>query len=155
MCDSRYSRRSSSWLILATALGMAGCLADRSRPTPAEAEVDVRLSVQLLEPRSGMAVVSGDSVHVSVHARDLGGERLTGVGFIARRFTTGLATLDSAAIHFSARDEASQVFSFAMPDLPTNTQVDIYGIAFGEGSLHRLSTPAYVIAVRCAFTFCR
>jgi hypothetical protein len=101
-----------------------------------------------------MAVLSGDSVHVSVHARDLDGEGLSGVGYVARRFAPGLPTLDSGAVHFTSRSESSHVFSFAMPDLPTNTQVDIYGIAFGAGR-QRLSTPSYVIAIRCAFATCR
>jgi hypothetical protein len=135
-------------------VGTAGCLADRARPSPVEEEVTTRLSVQLLGPRSGMAIMSGDSVHVSVHARDLDGFGLSGLGFVARRFSPGLPTIDSAAVHFTSRSESTHVFSFAMPDLPTNTQVDIYGIAFG-GGLHRLSTPSYVLAVRCAFSICR
>ena len=146
--------RSRRLLTLAVLLAMTACFADRDRPSPVEAPVVLRLSVQLLGPRSGLAVQGGDTVHVRVHARDLDGQGLLGVGFVARRFSAGLPRVDSAAVRFAARGDTTHDFTFLMPNLPTNSQIDIYGIAFGSGSAHRLSPPTYVLAVRCTIGIC-
>ncbi|HUF52103.1 MAG TPA: hypothetical protein VMN60_14860 [Longimicrobiales bacterium] len=155
MYGSRRRLRSRSRAVaLVGLIGAAGCFAERERPSPVEPSVEARLSVQLLAPRPGMAVLTGDTVRVQVLARDLSGQGLLGIGFLARRFSPGLPRVDSAAVRFAARADTTHEFLFIMPELPTNTQVDIYGIAFGSGTQHRVSPPSYVIAVRCSGTSC-
>ncbi len=109
------------------------------------------LSVTVVEPRQGITVLAGKPMAVRVEARDLGGTRLAGVGYVVRRFAGGLATtLDSATIDLAQISDTTQTFSFTVPaSLVTNTQLDIYGIAFGPGSQSRVSAPRSVIVARC------
>jgi hypothetical protein len=136
---------------VATLLVATACYADRTRPTPLEAEETASLSVQLLDPRDGMAVLGDHTITVAVLGRDLSGDRLEGVGFVARRMGNGApATLDSVALRTAAPGRVLQrEFVFAVPDLATNTQVDVIGIAYGPGSQARLSDPSSLIVIRC------
>jgi hypothetical protein len=87
---------------------------------------------------------------VSVLARDLDGRALTGVGFVARRFAPGFPALDSVAIVFTPRDDSTHVFTLHIPaTLPTNTQIDVYGIAYGPNRQARLSTASSLVAAPC------
>jgi hypothetical protein len=139
--------------LLATFSGvLAGaCSFDRDRPSPVEAADTAALSVELLEPSNGITVVAGRDLVVRVSARDLSGNRLEGVGFVARRFASGNnATLDSAVFALAGEDEATHEFAFSVPSsLPTSTQLDIFGIALGPGSQARLSIPRSVIVAQC------
>jgi len=137
--------------VLAVLLIAAACYTDRSRPSPTEVEGTASLSVQLLDPRNGQAVLGAHTINVAVRGRDLSGVQLRGVGFVARRVGNGTpVTLDSVAVRAdSASRSLQQEFVFAVPDLPTNTQVDIYGIAYGPGSQVRLSNPSSLIVIRC------
>jgi hypothetical protein len=136
----------SCFLLLAS-----GCLRDRERPSPFEPDSQASLSVQLLEPRPGVTLIAGRAALVRVSARDLLGEHLTGVGFVARHFGSGAnATLDSVAFHFDATSDTVREFSFTVPaTLPTSTQLDIFGIAYGPGNQSRLSIPNSVIVAQC------
>lgn len=140
--------------LLAGALG-AGCVRDRERPSPVEPDPQASLSVQLLEPRPGVTLVAGRDVTIRVSARDLAGEHLTGVGYVARRFGFANPTLDSVAFHFAATSDTIRDFTFSVPaSLPTSTQLDFYGIAYGPGTQARLSTPNSVIVAQCTVGQC-
>jgi len=136
---------------LALALVTTSCYADRARPSPTETEQPVSLTVQLLEPRNGQAVLGAHTINVAVLGRDLSGAGLRGVGFVARRMGGGGATtLDSVAVRpDTASRSLQQEFVFAVPDLPTNTQVDVIGIAYGPGTATRLSDTSSLIVIRC------
>ncbi|CAN5862509.1 hypothetical protein BH23GEM9_BH23GEM9_09940 [soil metagenome] len=134
----------------------AGCFEDRARPWPVEPRSPARLSVQVLAPRAGVTVATGDDIGVSVNARDLDGRSLTGIGFVARRLAPGSPVLDSAAVQFAGRGDSTHVFVLRVPqDLPTSTQVDIYGIAFGPGTQSLVSSSAPVVVVNCTNGVCR
>jgi hypothetical protein len=142
------------WLAVLSAL--TGCFEDRTRPLPVEPDVEARLTVQLLAPRTGNTVVTGDDVTVMVSGRDLDGRALTGVGFVARRAAPGMPVLDSAAVQFAARADSTHPFVFRVPaNLPTNAQVDVYGIAYGPGPQARLSVAANLVVVNCSNGVCR
>lgn len=135
------------WVLLALPVG--GCYVDRSRPGPSEPEITGSLSVQVIEPRHGISVLGARPLAVRIQGRDLGGARLEGVGFVARRSGSGAATLDSAAFRPGAAGVLDHEFEFTVPDLPTNTQVDVYGVAYGPGTQARLSVASSVVVVRC------
>jgi hypothetical protein len=129
---------------------LGGCIEDRVRPLPAEPTQAVRLSVQLLAPRHGLTVPLGRELVISVSARDLNGVALTGIGFVARRFAPGSPTIDSAAVVFPARADSTHEFTLLVPsNLPSNAQIDIFGIAYGPAAQSRLSTPSSVVGVPC------
>ena len=129
---------------------LAGCFEDRARPDPFTPSEPARLSVEILEPRTGLTVPLGGNITVSVLARDLDGRGLTGVGFVARRFAPGFPMVDSAAIAFSPRSDSTHVFTLRIPTtLPNNVQIDVFGIAYGAPRQSRLSTPSYLVGVVC------
>ncbi len=130
----------------------AACYSDRSRPSPTESEQPVRLSVLLNAPLNGQAVYGDRTTTVSVEAVDLSGDQLHGVGFVARQVRNGNVplTLDSVALRPDTTSRLlEQEFVFAVPDLPQNTEIDVFGIAYGPGTLARLSDPSAIIVVRC------
>ncbi|MGD8279111.1 MAG: hypothetical protein PVH00_13830 [Gemmatimonadota bacterium] len=137
--------------MLGVLLVAAACYSDRSRPSPTETEPQVLLSVRLIDPRNGQAVLGDHTINVSVEGRDLIGAQLRGVGFVARRVGNGEpVTLDSVAVLPGTPSRLlQQEFVFAVPDLPTNTEVDVFGIAYGPGSQTRLSDPSSLIVIRC------
>jgi len=146
--------RTAALCILAAAL--TGCFEDRVRPLPTEVVAAARLSVQINSPRSGITVPSGQDVSITVEARDLERDALEGVGFVARRFAPGLPTIDSAAVRFTARTDTAHTFTFRVPaTFATNTQIDVYGIAFGPRTQARLSEPTYLIVARCVNGVCQ
>lgn len=147
-------RRIGATLVLS--LLLHGCFDARSRPSPVEVFVPARLSVQVLAPRAGLAVPTGSEIIVRVSARDLDITGLSGVGYVARQFLPLRPRLDSAAVRFSARTDTIHEFLLRIPESVTsNTQIDIYGIAFGPGAQSAISPPSYVIAVRCVNGVCR
>jgi len=143
--------RKRRFAVLGMALVAGSCYADRSRPSPTETEQPVSLTVQLLEPRNGQAVLGDHTINVAVLGRDLIGDGLRGVGFVARRMGSGPpTTLDSVAVRpDTATRSLQQEFVFAVPDLPTNTQVDVIGIAYGPGTETRLSGASSLIVIQC------
>ena len=134
----------------ALALCTGGC-DPRERPTPAEPDAAVQLSVEVLSPRDGATVVAGRMLTVQVRARDLRGDGVTGVGFVVRRLDGGGATVDSAAhALFSPSGVTTQDFETLVPaTFVTNTHLEVIGIAFGPGSASRLSVPRAVVVARC------
>jgi hypothetical protein len=140
-----------------TAIGMlavliaGACAFDRDRPDPVDPDATASLLVELLEPLNGITVVAGRTQTVRVSARDLDGSHLRGVGFLVRRFGSGMAiTVDSVGLTFGETGDATREFVFTVPaSLPTNTQLDIFGIAYGPQSQASLSTPRYVVVAQC------
>jgi hypothetical protein len=112
---------------------LLGCT-ERSRPDPFGPDSPVRLAADVLAPRTSESVAAGSTVSVRVHATEAA-NRLTGVGFVARRFGSSSALIDSVTVHFVATDDTTHVFSLDVPgDLPSNTQIDIAGLAFAATS---------------------
>jgi hypothetical protein len=141
--------------LLFCAVLFVGCFEDRVRPSPVEPQAGM-LGVQLISPGSGLTVATATDLTVTVHARDLTGRGLVGIGYVVRQFSPGRPTLDSLAMHFSARSDSVHDFLFRVPaHLATNTQVDVYGIAYGVGGQTRVSTPSSVIVVNCINGVCR
>ena len=138
-------------MIIVALFALGGCSFDRERPEPTEPDVPAQLSVEVVEPRDGVTVIAGRDLVVRVSARDLGGRQLEGVGYVVRQFGSGgNATVDSAAIDFAESSEAMREFAFVVPaSLPTSTQLDVFGIAFGPRTQSKLSIPRSVIVAQC------
>jgi hypothetical protein len=141
--------------LLMCAVLFVGCFEDRVRPSPVEPHAGT-LGVQLISPSSGLTVATGSDLTVTVHARDLTGRGLVGTGYVVRQFSPGRPTLDSLAVHFAARSDSVHDFLYRVPDhLATNTQLDVYGVAYGVGGQTRLSTPSSLVVVNCSNGICR
>jgi hypothetical protein len=112
---------------------------ERSRPAPSE-PVDAQLRVEVLEPQPGATIRAGGEASVRVSARDIAGEgQLAGLGYVVRQAAGG-ATVDSTVIRFSVRADSTHTFQFTVPAaLPANTQLHLYGIAFGPAAEARLT----------------
>lgn len=142
--------------VVLAAFILTGCFVDRERPSPVEPEGVAQLSVRLLAPATGLTVPTGEEVTVEVEARDLNLLYLEGVGFVARRLAPGMPLVDSGAVHFTLRSDTVHVFTFVVPEtLATNTQLDVYGIAFGPGAATRLSEPSHLVVVHCENGVCQ
>jgi hypothetical protein len=137
------------------ALVLAACGGDRGRPGPVAPPGTAILTARLLTPAQGQAVPTLQDIAVRVEARDLGPQLLQGVGFVARRLGGGSPTLDSVVVRFPSRSDTTHEFTLRVPDtLPTNTQVDIYGIAFAAGGGTQVSEPVHVVVVQCPGGIC-
>jgi hypothetical protein len=142
------------WLVVVV-LFTAGCFEDRERPAPLDPVGTPDLSVRLLEPGTGATVLTGVDIPVRVEARDLSMLFLDGIGFVARRVTGGAQLVDSAVVRFAVRSDSTHDFTLRVPNsYPTNTQLDIYGIAFGHGGAAELSEPVHVVVVQCPEGIC-
>jgi hypothetical protein len=122
----------SGLLLLALACG------ERSRPLPSE-PMDTQLRVEVLEPEQGATILAGQEASVRVSARDIAGDgQLAGLGYVVRQ--VGGAMVDSSVIRFAARADSTHTFKFTVPAaLPGNTQLHLYGIAFGPTTESRLT----------------
>jgi hypothetical protein len=131
---------------------VSACGFDRDRPSPVEPDGEASLSVEVLAPLAGAVLGSGTGVTVAVSARDLTGDRLYGVGFVARRAdAAGNAVLDSAVESTGAQSQAVREFTFVVPaGLPVNTQMNAFGLAFGPGTQSLMSSARSVTVVACA-----
>lgn len=136
--------------LLGAALLSVAC-AQRQRPSPTQPEGDALLSVQVLVPPFGQTVVAGAPLTVRINGQEFNGGFLAGLGFVARRTSAGsFVTVDSAAVRFTFRRNATLDFTLHVPaSLATNTQIDIYGIAFGPGTQSELSSPSSVVVAQC------
>ncbi|MGH7553370.1 MAG: hypothetical protein ACREMQ_10145, partial [Longimicrobiales bacterium] len=146
MVSAALPRASRDFLFCSTMVLLVGCSDERARPDPVEVTT-AQLTVEVLEPRQNATVIAGRDIVVRVSARDLGGDNLAGVGFIVRRAAT---SVDSLALPFAPTRERTEDFTFRVPaQLPTNTQLDVFGLALGPRSQSRLSTPRSVVVVQC------
>jgi hypothetical protein len=133
----------------------SGCFEDRVRPLPVEPDEPARLVAQLIAPRTGLTVGTDRDLTISVAARDLDGRSLTGLGYVVRRFAPGTPALDSLAIQFPARTDSTHTFTYRVPaTLPTNTQLDVYAIAFGIGGQSQLSVASFLVVINCGTSPC-
>ncbi|MBR9988977.1 MAG: hypothetical protein KFH98_04430 [Gemmatimonadetes bacterium] len=132
-----------------------GCTGDRERPgSPTGPGGTANLRASILTPATGATVLTGNDIVVLVEARDVSALYLQGVGFVARR-AAGAAVVDSVAVFFPQRSDTTHAFTLRLPNsFSTNTQVDIYGIAFGPAGAVRLSPPIHVVAVQCTGGTC-
>ena len=63
---------------------------------------------------------------------------------------TNHTVVDSMTVHFAPRLDSTHIFQIQIPDgLPTNTQLNIIGIAFGTGDASVNSVPQSVIVIGC------
>jgi hypothetical protein len=142
-------------VLIATVLALGGCFADRERPDPLEPIGTPILTASILAPATGATVQTGRDITVRVEARDEGSLRLQGAGFVARSVTGGGQVVDSAAVRFAARSDTTHEFTFQVPNtFVTNTQVDVYAIAFGPGGVSTLSEPVHLVVVQCPDGVC-
>jgi hypothetical protein len=142
-------------VLIATVLALGGCFADRERPDPLEPIGAPILIASILAPATGATVQTGHDITVRVEARDEGSLRLQGAGFVARSVTAGGQVVDSAAVRFAARSDTTHEFTFQVPNtFVTNTQVDVYAIAFGPGGASALSEPVHLVVVQCPNGVC-
>ena len=125
---------------------IAACSADRPRPSPVEVVDEAKLIAQVRKPANNATVLGARPLQVEVHTADLSGFKLTGHGYVVRQ--DGVR-LDSVAEHFSARGDTTAVFLYQVPDLPTNTQLDITGLAFGANGEQLHGAAVSVIVIRC------
>jgi hypothetical protein len=137
-------------LLLLQALALAACGETRARPepfTPTLPGDSTDLVAEVMSPRTSDIVRGGDTVRVLIHAA-ANDNRLIGLGFVARRFNG--ATLDSGTVRFSGRTDSTHEFVFRLsPTLPSNTQVDVIGIAFGANDNTVVSATQSVIVIAC------
>jgi hypothetical protein len=128
------------------AMLMVGCMTDRPRPSPSENDDRAVLFVQVLKPENNAVVAGAHPIDVEIYAADLEGERLTGLGYVVRH---NGERVDSVVRHFNPRTDSLRTFVYPVPDLPTNTQLDISGHAFGTHGDQLEGPPVMVIVVRC------
>jgi hypothetical protein len=134
---------------------LSACFGDRDRPGPSAPDGGPLLNARVLEPETGTTVLTGRDIVVRIEAQDLSRLYLNGVGFVARRLSPGMPLVDSAAVRFGLQEDSTHEFTFRVPNTyPTNTQVDIYGIAFGVGGQTRLSEPVHVVVIQCGVGEC-
>lgn len=142
-------RRMRPPALLAALLVAAGCFGERERPGGiTDPDGSAALSATVIAPAGGSVVIAGESIPVWIDARDQNMLYLEGVGFVVRRIGAGGGIIDSVGIRFPVRSDTTHQFTLQVPDVPTNTQLDIYGIAYGHGGGARLSAPVHVTVAR-------
>jgi hypothetical protein len=126
-------------LVVAGLSALVMACGERTRPSPSE-PIDMQLRVEVLEPQQGATIAAGQEALVRVSGRDVAGEgQLAGLGYVVRQAVGG-ATVDSSVIRFTARTDSAHPFRFTVPSgLPANTQLHLYGIAFGTTTESRLT----------------
>lgn len=136
-------------------LAVAACTEERARPGPVDPDpTDPALVAEVLTPPSGATIPTGQDITVRVRARSNGPEIVRGIGYIARVLAPGMPVIATDTIRFEARADTTHEFIMQIPDtIPTNTQLDIYGIAV-SGVVPLLSEPAYTTVVRCQGGVC-
>lgn len=146
----RVTRRRLVRLLPALALLLGGCLKDRARPDPLGPGGAPILTAVILAPTSGATVITSHDILVRIEGRDTGSQQLEGVGFVARGLTAGTPVVDSAAVRFTASGQRIHEFTFQVPDsFTTNTQIDVYAIAFGPAGTTARSEPVHLVVVQC------
>ena len=135
--------------VWATALAV-GCGGDRARPSPSEPGSGP-LQVSLLAPEHNATVVAGGELAIRVSGASPDGE-LRGLGRVVTWMVGGATvTLDSTVVELGRLTQATRTIPFAIPeDLPVNAQLDIVGLALGEGSDVQRSATRSVLVIPCA-----
>jgi hypothetical protein len=148
--DWRFASRRALRSLPAITLLLGACLADRARPDPLGPGGAPILTAVILAPTTGATVRTSHDILVRIEGRDTGSQQLEGVGFVARGLTAGGPVVDSAAVRFTASGQRTHEFTFQVPDtFTTNTQVDVYAIAFGPAGTTAVSEPIHLVVVQC------
>lgn len=138
-----------AYLLLAL-LPAAACFKDRPRPSPIEPDDSSLVSVQLIRPFENSTVLAGRDVVVEVLGLGEGGQRLGGIGYVARRVEGG-QLIDSVSVFFEPVTVARDSFDLAVPaQLVTNTHLSITGLAFPTGGSIRYSAGVQVVVAQCS-----
>ena len=140
--------RPSRSAVLLSALALLSCEGP-DRPSIVAPALRQGLQVEIVFPRTvdGTTAPSGGTLAVAVAASE-NGARLRGIGVIIRFANQTL--VDSTAVFFAPRLDSTHIFQIAIPPgLPTNTQLDIIGIAFGTGNASVESGSQSVIVIGC------
>ncbi|HEX7089714.1 MAG TPA: hypothetical protein VF192_06230 [Longimicrobiales bacterium] len=136
--------------VFVVSLAAASACDVRSRPLPPEVEGELRLRVEVVSPVTNDAFLAGDTAVVVVHGEEDAG-RLRGVGFVARRPGPEMPPLDSVVVRFDPVADTTVRFAWALPlSLASNTQIDIYGLAFASSVQGAVSEPQHVIVLVCS-----
>ncbi len=129
---------------------LCACAQDRPRPEPFDAE-RADLFVEVRKPVNNATIFGARPLDIEIFATDLSGRgRLNGHGYVVRR---GGVKVDSIVRRFNPRTDSLRTFTYTVPDLPTNTQLDIHGLAFGAGGELLEGPPTMLVVVKCSPTF--
>jgi hypothetical protein len=135
---------------------LLGCGSDRARPGLVSPDTPLQMFVQVVSPRSNESVEAGREISIRVSAFETF-KRLEGIGVLIHRFGTA-GPLDSTVVRFAPTADSAHTFIFRVPpSLPTNTQLDIRGIAIGPNDQSRRTPGINVIVIACspAAEWCR
>jgi hypothetical protein len=138
--------RSLCFAALVTA-GSAACVADRPRPDPVTIHDQPLLTANVDKPNNNATVLGVHPVDIRIFGSELEHSTLTGVGYVVRR--NGVR-VDSVVTRFTERHDTTVVFSYVVPDYPTNTHLAIFGLAFGPDETFAVSPATLITVVRCA-----
>lgn len=141
---------------LALVLWVTSCTDDRERPSPFAPARTAQLSVELVAPRTNQTVIAGRSLLIRVRGEEPSG-LLSEVGFYAHRIGPGLPLVDSGFVSVMAVTDTTVAFSYVVPDtFPNNAQLELVGVAGGQGVERARSTPHGVVIIHCTAgaTFC-
>lgn len=129
-----------TWLLLL--LIGSGCT-ERERPDPYGPGTPAQLTAEVVAPRTGQTTTAGALLAVRVRATERG-LRLTGLGFVARRFNA--ERIDSVLLTFPARGDSTHDFTLRVPPgLPANAQIDIVALGMSGVATARSATQSVVI----------
>lgn len=127
-------------------LFIAACSSDRPRPDPTQSSDPAVLIAYVRKPFNNATVLGARPLAVEIQATDVSRDALIGLGYVVRK---GGAKLDSVVVRFTARTDSTMDFDYLVPDYPTNTQIDIYALAFGAHGETKVSAPAMLVVVKC------
>jgi hypothetical protein len=133
---------------LAAALAATSACDIRSRPLPPEVDGEARFRVDVVSPVTNDVFLAGDTIEIVVRGQEAGG-RLRGLGYVARRPGPDTAPLDSVVVRFDPVADTTMRFTWVLPSLISNAQIDIYGLAFGSAGRGAISEPQHVIVLVC------
>ncbi len=136
-------------LIPALFIILAACSQDRPRPDPLGDEDRASLFAAVRRPLNNATIFGARPLDVEIYALDMTGSRLTGHGYVVRR--NGLR-VDSIVRRFNPRADSGRVFVYQVPDLPTNTQIDISALAFGSKGEALEGPPTGLVVIKCTPT---
>lgn len=132
--------------LLFCAILLSACVSDRPRPDPTQVGDPADLIAYVRRPFNNATVPGARPLTIQIQATDVSRDALTGLGYVVRR--NGIK-LDSVVVKFIAMTDTTVDFVYQVPDLPTNTQIDVFALAFGAGGETKISSPAMLVVVKC------
>jgi len=134
--------------VLALAL-LAGCGSDRERPGIVGPDTPLQMAVRIVAPRTSESVEAGRNLNIRISGFETF-KRLEGLGVVIHRFNVA-TPLDSTVVRFAPVTDTVVTFDFRVPpNLPTNAQLDIRGIAFGPDNQTMRTPGVTVVVIACA-----